>query len=149
MSRTPTAVRSAVEIEGVPAPKPTQVPLPWTDADQAIFTRASAAVGPVTSQLPRRSHSAPSTPVVRPIHTYPTVFVSVPRAVADRYGQWPWVDVVRAAERGVDGLVVVYTRPVPWLGRICDGPPREPNVAFLAEGQDNWRGRTVLFQQNW
>jgi hypothetical protein len=149
MSKRLTAVRSAVGVDGVPAPKPMQVPLPWADADQTIFARASAAARPVTPQQPRRCHSEPSTPVVRPIHTYPTVFVSVPRAVADRYGQLPWVDVVSAAERGVDGLVVVYARPVPWLGRICDGPPREPNVAFLAEGQDNWRGRTVLFQQNW
>jgi hypothetical protein len=77
------------------------------------------------------------------------VFVSVPRAVAAYFVQQPWADVLCAAERGLDGLLVMTERPRLWRGQPGEGAPRVPDVAFLAEGQDGWRGRTVLYQQNW
>lgn len=86
-------------------------------------------------------------PVVHAVQRYPTVWVSVPRAVAADY--WlPWADVVDAAEQGRDGLAVVTERPRFWGGRAGERPPNPPDVAYLAEGQDDWRGRTVLYQQN-
>jgi len=84
-----------------------------------------------------------------PVQTYPTVFVRVPRTVADRYWSLPWAKVLHAAKEERDGLAVVTERPDVWRALACEGPPRIPDVAFLAEGQDNWRGRTVLYQQNW
>ena len=83
------------------------------------------------------------------VPTYPTVFVVVPRAMLPRYWEQPWADVRQAAEGGVDGLLVVTERPLVWRGLQGDRVPRAPDVAFLAEGQDAWRGRTVLYQQNW
>jgi hypothetical protein len=128
----------------------TQLDLPWSEQDHALFSRASETAREA-NVTPRRQTAAPSErrPVVRALLTYPTVFVSVPRAVAAHYGQQPWDDVLRAAERGIDGLAVVTERPLVWRGRPCDGSPQVPDVAFLAEGQDEWRGRTVLYQQNW
>jgi len=69
----------------------------------------------------------------------PLSVVCVPRAVVDWYWCRPWADVLAAGTRGDDGLTVVP------YGSM-DG---RPDVAYLAEGQHNWTGRTVLHRQNW
>ena len=86
---------------------------------------------------------------MRPDHYTPAVFVQVPRAVFDRWWPEPWPAVLAAAEQGMDGLQVFQKRPLRWQGQAGERAPDTPNVAFLAEGQDHWRGKTVLFQQNW
>jgi hypothetical protein len=134
------------------AAKPTQLDLPWTTQDHVVFSRASerAHVARVEQRRPRQEVTPSSNrPLVHPVLAHPTVFVCVPRAVVPHYLDAPWADVLAAAERGVDGLAVVTDRPHWWRGTIGEPPPRVPDVAFLAEGQDNWRGRTVLYQQNW
>jgi hypothetical protein len=81
--------------------------------------------------------------------TYPTLFVCVPHSVAASYWHRPWPEVLVAAEEGRDGLTISDTRPHFWGGKLEDGAAQVPDVAFLAEGNDRFRGRTVLFQQNW
>ena len=129
-------------------PKPTQVDLPWSKQDRAVFTRASETA----RGAQRKGSATPSVVragITQTTLTYPTMFVSVPRAVAALYWHQPWADVLSAAERGSDGLAVVTERPRVWLGLTGDAAPLVPDMAFLAEGQGEWRGRTVLYQQNW
>ena len=78
----------------------------------------------------------------------PTLLVCVPRAVFAAYWPLSWIDVLAAAERGLDGLTIESDPPRHWLGHPGEPNPR-PNVAFLREGDGNWKGRTCLYQQNW
>lgn len=77
---------------------------------------------------------------------YQDTYVKVPRAKADAYYYEPWASLIAKAERGEDGLSVQHGRP---RLHIPDAAAAEPDVCFLCEGQHDWRGRTVLHQQNW
>lgn len=79
---------------------------------------------------------------------YQSDYAVVPRVVIDRYLFLPWGDVRAAAERGDDGLSMIFQRPRMWQGPQM-GDPLPPNVAFLTEGQHECRGKTMLYQQNW
>ena len=83
-------------------------------------------------------------------YKYQAIYVRVPRAYAEQYWHKPWAEVLAAAERGDDGLCVT-ARPKPWIGTFFSerGTSSDPDVAFLAEGQEAFVGKTVLFQQNW
>ena|SRR5215471_3694114 len=135
--------------------KPTQLDLPWSEQDQAVFSQAVETAREEAEQQRREqrrlreSAASTSNAPCRTLLAYPTVFVLVPRQVAAQYLERPWADVFHAAERGVDGLAVVHERPRIWRGLSGEPPPSVPDVAFVSEGQDNWRGRTVLYQQNW
>lgn len=135
---------SSIETPTTTPTKPMQLDLPWGEQDAVNARPAEVATC-------RRPSSAPVSrePGVRSFLTFPTVFVLAPRAVASRYAHQPWADILEAAERGVDGLAVVTERPSIWGGRQGERPPVVPDVAFLAEGQNEWCGRTVLYQQNW
>jgi hypothetical protein len=147
LDKESATVKPATSGSSAPA-KRSQLVLPWTKRDQAVFARDSDAAQQEVRerQVQSRSMAAwlPRGPVVHAVQRYPTVWVSAPRAVAADYWSRPWADVVDAADRGHDGLTVVTERPLHWGGRACDQPPNPPDVAYLAEGQDDWRGRTVL-----
>ncbi len=61
--------------------------------------------------------------------------VSVPRSVFQKYWRLPWVEVVDAAKRGVDGLMFE--------------DETAPDTAVLREGDGRQKGRTLLYRQNW
>jgi len=87
-------------------------------------------------------------PVMETPAAVPTavLYVAVPRKVFDRYWPQPWADVLAAAERGDDGLALETGTPRLWGGRLCDGRPDRPDVAFLRAHR---LGGTALHQQNW
>lgn len=77
---------------------------------------------------------------------YQTTYVQVPRRCAAAYWDRPWADVLAAGKAGKDGSVVTG-RPRLWPD--VANPADVPDVAYLTEGQFDWAGKTVLFQQNW
>lgn len=85
---------------------------------------------------------------------HPSLLVQVPRAFLDFYWHMPWPVVLDAAQAGRDGLSVWDTkdhnggRPRVWFGPQDTTPADPPDVAFLAEGQHELVGATVLYQQN-
>lgn len=80
---------------------------------------------------------------------YPKTFVVIPRAVMEQWCTVPWADLLLAATLGTDGLSVTNERPYIWGNNCKENPPKTPDVAYMAEGQNSWVGRTVLYQQNW
>jgi hypothetical protein len=128
-----------------------QPDLPWTPDDRASLERIRSvplARAPRPQPAPADASPAPPVQTIHSVLRYPDVIVAVPRVVASAYGRRPWADVVAAATAGTDGLAFV-DRPRWWRGLACEPPPDPRDVAFLAEGEDDWRGRTVLYQQNW
>ena len=123
-------VKPATSGSSAPA-KRSQLVLPWTKRDQAVFARASDAAQQEVCerQVQSRSMAAwlPRGPVVHAVQRYPTVWVSAPRAVAADYWSRPWADVVDAADRGHDGLTVVSAwqlvnrHSADWSGRTVVG----------------------------
>lgn len=101
-------------------------------------------------------------PLVNPAEglIHPTKLVMCPRAMRDFYWHMPWADVCAAAETQKDGLsfwdfnretnplCAHGNRPPLWQGDQM-GEARPPDVAFLAEGLNDFKGRTVLYQQNY
>lgn len=85
------------------------------------------------------------------------IYAVVPRRYLDKYWHMAWDCVLVSATRGQDGLELfkvvevngykVY--PTRWLGRAGERAPELPGVAYLTEGQGDFTGKTVLYQQNW
>jgi hypothetical protein len=146
--------QTAAVITPETATKPTQLVLPWRKQDEKVFERAVDRERQVhvarAQKLKELAEIAPRcTSVVHPVQTYPSIYVRVPRAVFEYWWPQPWAEVLVAAEHDIDGLEVLRDQPRVWRGTVGEGEPDPADVAYLAEGQDDWRGRTVLFQQNW
>jgi hypothetical protein len=84
----------------------------------------------------------------------PSILVKAPRAVIDFYWHSPWPIVLESAQAGRDGLEVWDIKdhnnfqPQLWFGPQDLKPADPPDVAWLAEGQQDLVGKTVLYQQN-
>ena len=66
----------------------------------------------------------------------------------DWYWPLPWAEVVAAADAGTDGLNGQSTPPILWEGQI-NQMNHQPDVRVSREGTGDYKGRTLLYQQNW
>jgi hypothetical protein len=80
---------------------------------------------------------------------HPSLFVCVPRAVAEQYWHQPWADIYEAAKRGIDGLAIHDGRPQLWRGPQDGDIGAQQDVCYLSQGQQGWEDRACLYQQNW
>lgn len=80
---------------------------------------------------------------------HPTEYVVCPRAHIDYCGHLPWAELRAMAARGERGLSIITQRPHIWQGMPGQIRHAPIDVAYLAQGQYDFREKTVLYLQMW